>query len=206
MFWPLAILSSSHFVHKLFCPRSHFVLCYFFLLYYVRCYFVHSYFVLAPRVEKSPKNHDAMTVFTQKCIVFPSNQSTVVAKKDKTTLLVKLLTKSFYPFWPPLYFIGIFKLELQSKKANLQLSLCNSLNEGWKFSCPCLYFHVRNNIATGKQFFQKFREIKFSGKSRSCNNALMCKTNLFSVKPKRIECGNYGNSLSYAFVAKISWK
>ena len=28
---------------------------------------------------------------------------TVVAKKDKTTLLVKLLTKSFYPFWPPLY-------------------------------------------------------------------------------------------------------
>ena len=28
---------------------------------------------------------------------------TVVAKKDKTTLLVKLLTKSFYPFWPLLY-------------------------------------------------------------------------------------------------------
>ena len=28
---------------------------------------------------------------------------TVVAKKDKTTLLVILVTKSFYPFWPPLY-------------------------------------------------------------------------------------------------------
>ena len=27
----------------------------------------------------------------------------MVAKKDKTTLLVKLLTKSFHPFWPPLY-------------------------------------------------------------------------------------------------------
>ena len=26
-----------------------------------------------------------------------------MAKKDKTTLLVKSLTKSFYPFWPPLY-------------------------------------------------------------------------------------------------------
>ena len=30
---------------------------------------------------------------------------TVVAKKDKTTLLVKLLIKSFYPFWPPLYIL-----------------------------------------------------------------------------------------------------
>ena len=28
---------------------------------------------------------------------------TVVAKKDKTTLLVILLTKLFYSFWPPLY-------------------------------------------------------------------------------------------------------
>ena len=37
----------------------------------------------------------------------PNNDSkaflhTVVAKKDETTLLVKLLTKSFHPFWPPL--------------------------------------------------------------------------------------------------------
>ena len=34
---------------------------------------------------------------TSKCI------HTVVAKKRKTTLLVKLLTKSFYVFWPRLY-------------------------------------------------------------------------------------------------------
>ena len=32
-----------------------------------------------------------------------NSKCTVVAKKDKTTLLVKLLTKSFYPFWSPLY-------------------------------------------------------------------------------------------------------
>ena len=31
--------------------------------------------------------------------------STVVAKKDETNLLVILLTKSFYPFWPPLYVV-----------------------------------------------------------------------------------------------------
>ena len=29
---------------------------------------------------------------------------TVVPKKEETTLLVKLLTKSFLPFWAPLYF------------------------------------------------------------------------------------------------------
>ena len=32
--------------------------------------------------------------------------STVMAKKDKTTLLV-ILTESFYPFWQPLYLIEI---------------------------------------------------------------------------------------------------
>ena len=49
LFWPLAVLPSSHFFHKICCPRSHFVLSYFVRLYYVRCYFVHSYFVLALR-------------------------------------------------------------------------------------------------------------------------------------------------------------
>ena len=32
-----------------------------------------------------------------------------MVKKDKTTLLVKLLTKSFYPFWPPLYVVLTIK-------------------------------------------------------------------------------------------------
>ena len=31
-----------------------------------------------------------------------------MAKKRKTTLLVKLLTKSFYVFWPPLYIVNEF--------------------------------------------------------------------------------------------------
>ena len=34
------------------------------------------------------------------------DETTVVAKKDEMTLIVKLLTKSFYPFWPPLYHTG----------------------------------------------------------------------------------------------------
>ena len=33
----------------------------------------------------------------------PQIESTVVPKKEETTLLVILLTKSFLPFWAPLY-------------------------------------------------------------------------------------------------------
>ena len=40
--------------------------------------------------------------------IFTLTHNTVVAKKHKTTLLVKLLIKSFYVFWPPLYIREIF--------------------------------------------------------------------------------------------------
>jgi len=43
---------------------------------------------------------------------------TLVAKKDKTTLLVILLTKSFYLFWPPLY--SLQKVQKFIKRIKIQ--------------------------------------------------------------------------------------
>ena len=51
-------------------------------------------------------------------------------KKDETTLLVKLLTKSFYPFWPPLYFFGESEFIIFSHCA-----LCSDSSNIFKVIC-----------------------------------------------------------------------
>ena len=50
-----------------------------------------------------------------------SKSNTVMAKKRKTTLLVKSLKKSFYVFWPPLYMQTTASLLNRSVKGNVVL-------------------------------------------------------------------------------------
>ena len=58
---------------------------------------------------------------------------TVVAKKAETTLLVILLTKSFYPFWPPLYLwqklisVHLWRTILHSFECFFIIMLCSYL-------------------------------------------------------------------------------
>ena len=77
----------------------------------------------------------------------------MVAKKDETTLLVKLLTKSYYPFWPPLYITETIGHGSNIITGDYSVGATGFLVENGEFKYPI------NEITIAGNFKEMFKNI-----------------------------------------------